>query len=164
MTRDWAELEAWLRVSFDGLSRKDGKPMVGHSIRVGQAVRRRGGDAVAVFGGYCHDVLEDTAVGVDGLLTVARAVLDDPASAAEAVRLVEECSYSQAEEALPKLQRKQEACARWSETDDRRVHLIKLCDVDDNRADAAALGEAFEQAYLAWALPLRERLLARLAR
>ena len=162
MEPDWNSLEAWLHRTFDGMARRNGTPMVGHSIRVGRLVQQAGGDRIAVFGGYCHDVLEDTQVRQDGLLSIAARVLDDPVLAQQAVMLVQACSYSEQECALARADRKRAACARWSGTDDSRVHLVKLCDISDNRADAASVSSHFEQEYLAWALPLFERLAQKL--
>lgn len=159
----WAELEAWLAaVAFAGLARKNGQPMVNHSLRIGRALVAAGADDISIFGGYCHDVLEDCPhVSETDLRQMAKAVLG--AEAPDGVQLVAECSYTAAEYALPKAARKAAAVARWCASPDFRVHLVKQADVADNRADAGSVSPAFEAEYLSWAEPLQARLTELLA-
>ena len=147
---------------FAGLRRKGGDPMVWHSVRVGRLVSKRGGDAVCTFAGYAHDTLEDTDVDERRLLDVAAQVLGDRDLAREAVLLVRECSYSEHECAMSRDERKASACARWTDTEDSRVHLVKACDVDDNARDMKGSPPGFREGYLTWAAPFRENLGRRL--
>lgn len=158
-TNRWDVLEAWLRSAFEGRVRKNGQPMVDHSLRIGRALAAAGADEVTVFGGYCHDVLEDVEeVGVDNLQAVAEAILGEGPDADAAVVLVQDCSYSEEEYALPKPERKKAAVARWLASPDPRVHMVKRFDVEDNRADCASVSAAFEAEYMSWAGPLHEGL------
>lgn len=155
---DWAWLDAWLREAFGSRRRRLGEQMALHSIRIGRALRRDGCDAITVFGGYCHDIVEDTDVTAGALLPVALRVLRDAADAEAAVALVVECSYSPEEYLLPKRERKAAACARWIASPDIRVALVKKADVEDNRADAPNVSGAFAAEYMSWAGPLHEEL------
>jgi (p)ppGpp synthase/HD superfamily hydrolase len=158
----WRMLEAWLEEVFAGLERKSGGPMVVHSVRVGRALRTAGHDELTVFGGYCHDVLEDTRATAAELHAVAASLLADPRDAHRAVALVVECSYAAHEEALPWKARKDAASARWAATRDPRVAHVKLADIDDNRGDAEAVSARFARSYRGWADPLYEALLRNL--
>ena len=160
---DWARLEAWITEAFVGQMRKGGHEyMVQHSIRIGRRLRAKGRDAITVFGGYTHDVLEDTDRCIDQLRVVAREMLG--ADAETGVQLAKTCCYTDAEYALTKAERKVAACARWTSTPDVRVWYIKIEDVFDNRADANIVSDAFFETYTGWADPLAEALEANIAR
>ncbi len=168
----WTDLETWLRRAFGDLMRKGGtEKMVEHSIRIGRALRQGGEDDITVFGGYCHDVFEDVpdykqatpAKRHAMLLPVALDCLGDAASAGSATKLVEACSYSDAEYLLAKDARKVVACARWLGHEDIRVLLVKKADVEDNRADCHAVSADFAAKYEAWAVPLHAGLCERIA-
>ncbi len=169
--RDWDFLEAKLRGIFGGLKSKCGDPMVGHSIDVGRRVRSdKRADDIAIFGGYCHDVLEDTKLTQDDLLVLAKATMDNRnlavnilADAVKCVNLVVEVSYSDEEYVLPKKERKAAATKRWSKSNDIRVLLIKKCDVESNSTTASKVSKEFEVEYLSWAQPLRETIEKKLA-
>ena len=155
---DWAGLETWLSGAFIG-TRKDGSPEALHSIRIGRALRDSGEDDITVFGGYCHDVIEDI-VGQDegSVRQLALGMFGDPDAAVLAAALVVECSYNDEEYARSKADRKTAACARWVSTDNLRVAAVKIEDVRDNAATASGVPHPFERDYLAWAAPLKSSL------
>ncbi len=160
-------IETWLTTAFEGLCRKSGDPMAGHSIRVGRALRAAGEDGITVFGGYLHDAIEDLkdrGVTRDTVRDLALRLLQDATAADEVTALVVECSYSDAGYTLSKLERKAAACARWIASPNPRVAPIKIADVHDNRATAGQVPPPFEANYLAWAEPLRIALEANVAR
>jgi (p)ppGpp synthase/HD superfamily hydrolase len=169
----WELVERWLLDAFAGQARKDGSPMVEHSIRVGRSLREIPGiDPACVFGGYGHDVLEDLpCVTLDELAAVAEAALGSPDAAADAVDLVVACSYSPEEYEVErsiggkdgKFARKSLAVARWLAHPDVRVHLIKDADVTDNRSSAALVSPVFVSDYESWAVPLQCGLVLRIA-
>lgn len=133
--------------------------MVEHSLRVGRALRQAGRDDVCVFGGYCHDVIEDLRhVDADTLCAIAEVILGDGNDASDAIALVHSCSYTADEYGLEKSARKAAAVARWLASTDPRVHQVKKADVEDNRRDCAMVSAEFERAYLSWALPLLDGL------
>lgn len=132
--------------------------MIDHSIRVGRALLADGRDAITVFGGYCHDVIEDTEESKSNVLAFARTFFLDRQMALVAADLVEECSYTEEEYELPKLERKKAAVGRWSSTNDIRVAYVKMADVEDNRADCVRVSSDFKETYLSWAQPLHDNL------
>ena len=150
----WRKLEAWLDRAFSGKRRKNGDSMAQHSKNVGRRLAARGLDDVTVFAGYCHDVLEDTDLTAEALRAVAIDVLGSAALADEAVALVVEVSYSDAEYALAKPERKSVACRRWIDSPNPRVAAVKMADVEDNLSTADLVSEAFGREYRAWAEPL----------
>ena len=157
---EWRDVESFLEAAFEGKVRKNGDPMVDHSRRVGRALAAAGYDAVTVFGGYGHDLLEDTDVTREQLHAFALTIFGNEADATAAVQLVEDCSYSEDECKLPKPERKAAACARWIASSDPRVHAVKSFDVDDNEVSAPSVSQVFYETYMAWAGPLRENLRA----
>lgn len=165
--RDWDFLEAKIESIFRGLVRKNGEEMFHHSVEVGRILRREKiADDIAIFGGYCHDVLEDTEITKEGLYDLARATFDPlPTCLPDAVRcttLVSEVSYSEFEETLEKKLRKQTASKRWAEHKDIRVILIKKADIESNKKTANSVSAEFNAEYLEWAQPLYEKLVERL--
>ena len=169
--RDWDFLEAKLRGIFGSLKRKDGTPMVAHSIDVGRRVQQdKRADDIAIFGGYCHDVLEDTHLNQEDLFELAKATMDNRnlavnilADSVTCVKLVVEVSYTDNEYELPKAERKKAATKRWCKSNDIRVLLIKRADIESNKADAAKVSKEFEKEYLNRALPLHTKIEKRLA-
>jgi hypothetical protein len=168
----WSGLEAWLQRAFAGQMRKHGLEAVAwHSIRIGRRLRNDGADSITVFGGYAHDVMEDVRefkaaapqVRREMLMPVAMAALGDRGRAEEGVLLAEACTYSHAEYALPKAERKAVACARWLASGDIRLLLVKRADVEDNRTDCARVSPQFEADYLSWAAPFHAGLCQRIA-
>ncbi len=154
----WIELEAWLRHAFGNRKRKTGAPLVDHSLRVGRRLKREGQDPLTVFAGYCHDVLEDLPVELATLEALATRTLGSSQSGRVAARLVQQVSYTDGEYELPKVDRKAAAAKRWLASEDRRVALIKIADVDDNDSDADQVSDQFAKDYRSWALPLRDGL------
>ncbi len=154
----WHEVESFIQNAYKGRTRKNGEPMANHSLRIGRALATAGYDAITVFGGYGHDLLEDTSITEEELLIFANVIFRDAGEAEAAVLLVKECSYSKDEYLLSKPDRKAAACARWIASADQRVHAVKSADVDDNEVTAPSVSEIFYREYMSWAGPLRRTL------
>ena len=103
-------------------------------------------------------VEEPEYLTAEELRAVAIDVLGSPALVDEAVALVVEVSYSDAEYALAKPERKAAACRRWIESPDPRVGAVKMADVEDNLATADSVSAAFGREYRSWAEPLYDAL------
>ena len=160
---DWNAVEVFIEDAFRGQKRKTDDPAVEHSRNVGQMLREQGRDAITVFGGYTHDVLEDTEKTYENVLALARQVFGNEDDAVLAAELSLECCYTDAEYTLPKKERKATACARWIASENPRVAFVKMADVSDNRRSAPQVSAQFEAEYLSWAQPLFDALEAKVA-
>lgn len=167
----WDELELWLTRSFAGALRKNGREMVMHSLRIGRAIHNAGEPHEVIFGGYCHDVFEDIGCYRSAsplmrrsmIRPVARRILKSAAIAERGVDIVEACTHTDEEYAMPKTMRKAAATARWLSCGDRGVQTVKVFDCRDNLADFDGVPGDAEKDYRAWACPLLDGLEAALA-
>lgn len=155
---NWDFVESIIYKSYEGLLRKSGEPMSQHSINVGRTLRKRKYDSLTVFGGYCHDLWEDTSMNLDDIESFAFNVFNDVEIASIAKQLVKEVSYQPDEYKLEKKKRKEVASARWIITPNQRVAPIKIADIEDNMKDVSKVNKNFENNYREWSEPLYEAL------
>jgi (p)ppGpp synthase/HD superfamily hydrolase len=145
MHRDQIELAKKIAtIAHSGQFRKGTHdPYIFHPFAVADRVRARGGDDVAVAAAYLHDVIEDTPVTSDDLLSmgVSKDIVD----------AVLELTDVFTHESFPLLKRsirKHLEAMRLSKVSDR-AKLVKICDIEDNDETIELVGGGFAKVWRA---------------